>query len=87
MACVLRVVMPRKAEVYPMPLQDDNDVSLDLQVLVDRCSRNDGYERTLDYAVDPDPPFLGVDRDRADQWLCEKGLRKPKESPRRKRKS
>ncbi len=99
MACVRRVVMPGKAEVYPMPLQrglpsvkiplrpEDEEVQLDLQVLVDQCYRNGGYEGTLNYAVDPDPPFLGTDREWAEQWLCDKGLRKPKKSPRRKRKS
>ena len=33
------------------------------------------YEGTLNYAVDPDPPLLGADKDWAAQWLHEKGLR------------
>lgn len=99
MACVRWVVQPGKAEVFPMPLSrrlpavkiplrpEDAEVLLDLQPLVDQCYRNGGYEGTLDYAIDPDPPLLGADRDWADQWLYEKGLRKRKKPPRRKRRS
>ncbi len=96
MACVRRVTQRGKAEVYPMPLwerlpavkiplrPDDADVRLDLQALVEQCYRNGGYDGTLDYSADPDPPLLGADREWADEWLHDKGLRSRKKSPRRK---
>jgi hypothetical protein len=99
MACVRRATQRGKAEVYPMPLWSrlpiikiplrpaDTDVPLDLQALVDQCYRNGAYEGTLDYAVDPNPPLLGADKDWATEWLHEKGLRPAKKRPRRKGKS
>ncbi len=95
MACVRRPTMRGDAQVYIMYLWDrlpiirvplrpgDADVPLDLQALVDQCYRNGGYEGTLNYAVDPDPPLLGAERDWADKWLYEKGLRPRKKPPRR----
>jgi Protein of unknown function (DUF4058) len=95
MACVRRAVRRGKAEVYPMPLWErlpvikialrpnDADVPLDLQALVEQCYRNGGYEGTLNYAADPDPPLLGVDEEWASERLHEKGLR-PRKNPRRK---
>jgi hypothetical protein len=96
MACVRRATQPGKAQVYPMPLWEplpvvkvplrpgDADVPLDLQALVEQCYRNGAYEGTLDYAADPDPPLLGADREWAEEWLREKGLRHRKKPPRRK---
>jgi hypothetical protein len=96
MACVRRATRRDKAEVYPMPVwarlpvvkiplrPDDADVPLDLQALVEQCYRNGAYEGTLNYAVDPDPPLLGAEKDWADKWLYEKGLRPRKKPPRRK---
>ncbi len=93
MACVRRAARRGKAEVYPMPLRerlpivkiplrpDDADVPLDLQAIVDQCYRNGAYEGTLDYAVEPDPPLGGADKEWANAWLIEKGVRlakKPK---------
>ena len=70
-----------------IPLRaDDADVPLDLQALVDQCYRNGGYEGTLDYAIDPDPPLSGADEEWADSHLHEKGLRLQKKPPRPKRK-
>lgn len=98
MACVRRSAQRGMAEVYPMPLPqrlpimkiplrpDDADVPLDLQALVEQCYRNGGYEGTLNYAVDPDPPLSGADEEWADVWLYEKGLRPRKKPQRRKRK-
>ena len=86
------------AEVYPMPLwerlpiikvplrPDDADVLLDLQALVDQCYRNGGYEDTLNYAIDPDPPLTGADETWAYEYLHEKGLRPQRKPPRPKRK-
>ena len=95
MACVRRTTRRGKAEVYPMPLwerlpavkvplrADDADVPLDLQALVEQCYRNGGYEGTLNYAADPDPPLLDADQEWAAQRLHESGLR-PARKPRRK---
>ena len=98
MVCVRRATRRGKAEIYPMPLwerlpsfriplrPDDADVLLDLQSLVDQCYRNGGYEGTLDYAADPDPPLLGGDKVWAGRWLHEKGLRRRRKSAARKAK-
>ena len=95
MVCVRRAVRPGMAEVYPMPLwerlpslkvplrPDDADVPLDLQALVEQCYRNGAYEGTLNYAVDPDPALFGADKDWANAWLLEKGLRPGKKTLRR----
>lgn len=99
MACVRKTAQPGKAEVYPMPLWErfpvlkiplrpgDADALLDLQELVDKCYRNGAYEGTLDYAVDPDPPLSGADKNWTDARLRELGLRPVKKSSQRKRKS
>jgi hypothetical protein len=98
MACVRRASRRYKAEVYSMPLwerlptvkvplrPDDADVPLNLQALVEQCYLNGGYEGTLNYALDPDPPLSGADEEWAAEWLHEKGLRPRKKPPRRKRK-
>jgi hypothetical protein len=98
MTCVRRATRRKVAEVYPMPLwqrlpiikvplrPDDTDVPLDLQALVDQCYRNGAYEGTLNYALAPDPPLRGAEKDWADEWLIEKGLRSRSKPPRRKRK-
>jgi hypothetical protein len=98
MACVLRATRRGMAEVYLMALwqrlpvikvplrPEDHDVPLDLQALVEQCYRNGAYEGTINYAVDPDPPLLGAERDWAEEWLREKGLRPRKKPPRHKRK-
>lgn len=99
MACVRRATRRDRAEVYPMPLWErlpvvkvplrpgDADVPLNVQALVEQCYRNGAYEGTLNYAVDPDPPLFGADKDWADTWLYEKGLRpRKKKAPRRGRK-
>jgi len=96
MACVRRATRRDKAEVYPMPLwerlpvvnvplrPDDADVPLNLQALVEQCYRNGAYEGTLNYGIAPDPPLLGAERDWADKWLHEKGLRPRRKPSRRK---
>jgi hypothetical protein len=88
MACVRRAMVRGKVEVYPLPLSDrlptikiplrpdDADVHLDLQALIDQCYRNGGYDGTLDYSVDPDPPFLGDAKKWVVDLLRKKGLRK-----------
>ena len=96
MVCVRRARRRDQAEVYPMPLSahlptvkiplrpTDADVPLNLQPLVEQCYRNGGYEGTLDYGRDPDPPLAGADETWASDWLREKGLRARKKSPPRK---
>lgn len=96
MACVRRATQRHLAEVYSMPLSKrlptikvplrptDADVPLNLQAVVEQCYRNGGYEGTLNYAVDPDPPLQGADAVWAEEWLIEKGLRPKKSPPRRK---
>lgn len=96
MACVRRATQRDQAEVYPMPLWQrlpvvkiplrpkDKDVPLDIQALVEQCWRNGAYEGTLNYTIDPDPPLLGAEKDWAEQWLRDQGLRPGKKSPRRK---
>jgi hypothetical protein len=71
--------------VVKIPLRpNDADVPLELQALVDMCYRNGAYEGTLNYTVDPDQPLLGAEKEWAEEWLKEKGLRHGKEPPRRK---
>jgi hypothetical protein len=96
MACVRRATQRSKAEVYPMPLWQplpvikiplrptDADVPLHLQALVEQCYRNGAYEGTLNYAVDPDPPLAGAERDWAEARLQELGLRSKGKPSRRK---
>jgi hypothetical protein len=101
MACVRRATRRGKAEVYPMPLWErlptlkiplrpkDADVLLDVQLLIDQCYRKGGYEGTLDYAADPDPPLYGADLEWAGQRLHELGLqrrKKPAAKTKRRRK-
>jgi hypothetical protein len=101
MSCVRRATRRGIAEVYLMPLWErlpavkiplrpnDLDVPLELQALVEQCYRNGAYEGTLNYAIEPDPPLFGADKEWAGEWLHEKGLRPRKKPPRRngKRKS
>jgi hypothetical protein len=96
MACVRRATRRGKAEVYPLPLWErlpvvkvplrptDADVPLDLQALIEQCYRNGGYEGTLNYTTNPDPPLFGADEEWASEHLFEKGLRSSKKPPRRK---
>jgi len=92
MTCVRRATRRDKAEVYPMPLwaplpivqvplrPDDADVPLNLQSLIEQCYRNGAYDGTLDYTAEVDPPLLGAEKDWAEKWLREKGLR-PRKKP------
>jgi hypothetical protein len=96
MVCVRRATRRDQAEVYPMPIwerlpavriplrPEDADVPLDLQALVEQFYLNGGYEGTLDYAAEPDPPLLGGDRSWTDGRLRELGLRGRKKTPPRK---
>jgi hypothetical protein len=98
MACVRRATLPGMAEIYPLPLRErlprikvplrpaDADVLLDLQALVEQSYRNGGYDGTLNYALDPEPPLRGADEEWAAQRLHELKLRPHPRPLRRKRK-
>jgi hypothetical protein len=84
--CVFRAARPNRAEVYRTSLREplpgirvplreaDQDVTLDLQALIDLSWENGGYE-DIDYRQDPIPPLVGDDVTWADALLREKGLR------------
>jgi hypothetical protein len=73
------------AEFYPIPVHQplpririplrasDEDLSLDLQALVDQCYRNGRYP--INYRADPDPPLTGEDAAWADALLRDAGKR------------
>lgn len=85
--CVRRGWDPAAVEVYPVPLrqrlptvkvplrQTDADVPLDLQVLIEQCYRNGGYDADLDYRRVPDPPLSDEDEQWADSLLRSQGRR------------
>ena len=68
-ACVWRATKPDQCEVYPIPLDatlptikiplrpKDNDITLDLQAILDLAYRKGRYRATLDYNEEPDPPL------------------------------
>ena len=71
----------QRLPIIKIPLRPgDADVPLDLQALVDQCYRNGGYEGTLDYAVDPDPPLLGAEKDSAEEHLFKIGIAVPQKA-------
>jgi hypothetical protein len=84
--CVFRAARPSRAEVYrtslrePLPgirvplRTEDQDVTLDLQALINLSWENGGYE-DIDYRQEPIPPLVGDDAAWADALLREKGLR------------
>ena len=96
MVSVRRAKVHGTSEVYPIQLWEqlpaikiplrpkDADVRLDLQSLVEKCYLNGGYDGTLDYAVDPEPPLAGLNKDWADERLRTLGLRPKEKASRRK---
>ncbi len=61
--------------VISIPLRpEDRDVPLDLQVIVEQCYRNGGYD-DIAYHGDPDPPLPADDASWADALLREQGRR------------
>ncbi len=85
--CIVRGDRQSVAEVYAVFLQqplptiriplrtDDEDVSLQLQTLIDTAYMNGRYHEDVDYRKDPEPPLSGPDAEWADALLREKGLR------------
>ena len=59
-----------------LPLRStDPDIPFDLQMVIDQCYRNGGYDEDIDYSVEPDP-LLGVEDARwANTLLREAGRR------------
>jgi hypothetical protein len=85
--CVRRGWQPTAVEIYPVPLrqrlptvkvplrQTDADVPLDLQVLIEQCYRNGGYDADIDYRGAPVPPLAAEDEQWADDLLRGQGRR------------
>lgn len=83
---VVRADQQHLAEIYRTSLREplptiriplrtsDDDVSLNLQTLIDTTYVNGGYE-DIDYTQEPHPPLVGADAEWADQRLRERGLR------------
>jgi hypothetical protein len=67
--CVRRGWLPRRFEIYPVPLrtplpririplrETDQDIRLDLQAILDMAYRKGRYHLTIDYGRPPDPPL------------------------------
>lgn len=85
--CVRRGWDPAAVEVYAVPLrqqlpivriplrQTDAETPLDLQVLIEQCYRNGGYDADVDYRRLPEPPHTPEDESWADQLLRSQGRR------------
>ncbi|MCC7419158.1 MAG: DUF4058 family protein [Planctomycetaceae bacterium] len=84
--CVKRAKHAMQCEFYPIPLasrlpavriplrEADQDVSLDLQPLIDQCYDRGRYAR-IDYRREPEVPFSEAEAAWVDALLREKGLR------------
>jgi hypothetical protein len=81
------VSLPQPLPAIRVPLREtDNDVSLDLQAVLERVYDNGGYENDVDYEVEPDPTLEVDEAAWADTWLRGKGLRQRPAGPPRRRK-
>jgi hypothetical protein len=84
--CIWRESQSDTFAVYPVPLRErlpvisiplrpnDREVPLPLQVILDQCYRNGGYD-DIDYRSEPDPPLPVEDAKWADALLREQGRR------------
>jgi hypothetical protein len=73
---IYRVPLYERLPVIQVPLRpSDADVPLDLQILIDQCYRNGGYDEDIDYQTAPDPPFSPADGSWADSLLRKQGKR------------
>lgn len=71
LACVRRGWTPDAFEIYPLPLKQplpaihiplretDEDISLDLQAILNQAYRKGRYRTTIDYRDGPQPPLTG----------------------------
>jgi hypothetical protein len=87
---VYRVPLRERLPVINVPLREaDADVRLDLQLLIDLCYRNGGYDDDVDYRGEPDPPLDSADARWADMLLRKQrkrtGAAAPKPARREKR--
>jgi hypothetical protein len=72
---VYRVPLRERLPVIAIPLRPaDRDVPLALQVGLDQCYRNGGYD-DVDYRGAPEPPLAVGDASWADALLREQGRR------------
>jgi len=70
------VPLRERLPIIRLPLRStDPDIPLDLQVVIDQCYRNGGYDEDIDYSVEPDPPLGVEDAHWADTLLREAGRR------------
>lgn len=61
---------------FSLPLQsDDQEPTIDLQVMLDQVYERSGYDYFIDYQVDPLPPLSAADLNWIETLLREKGLR------------
>jgi hypothetical protein len=84
--CARRATRPDAVEAYRVPLREplptirvplrasENDVTLNLQALIEQCYANAGYD-DIDYTQPPIPPLEGEDAKWAATLLTEKGRR------------
>jgi hypothetical protein len=71
-----RVPLRERLPVIKVPLRpSDADVPLDLQVLIEQCYRNGGYDQDLDYQAELEPPLDPDDAAWADTLLRKQGRR------------
>jgi hypothetical protein len=85
MACIRRGWKRDVAELYPLRLAEplpalriplrksDADATLNLQLLIDQCYENAGYD-TIDYRQPPIPPLDPDGAAWAEKWLRAKGV-------------
>ena len=73
---IYRVPLRERLPTISLPLRStDPDIPFDLQMVIDQCYRNGGYDEDIDYSVEPDP-LLGVEDARwANTLLREAGRR------------
>ncbi len=72
---IYRVSLRAPLPTIKIPLRaDDDDISLNLQSLIEAVYTNGGYE-DLDYKQDPNPPLDDSDAEWADSLLREQSLR------------
>jgi hypothetical protein len=83
---VHQIVQSDILAVYPVPLRErlpvisiplrpeDHEVPLPLQIVLDQCYHNGGYD-DIDYRAEPEPPLPAEDASWADTRLREQGRR------------
>lgn len=68
--------LSQRLPVIPIPLRpDDEEVSLDLQAVLNAAYDRAWYGARIDYRQEPDPPLEGEWAAWADRWLRKRGMR------------